>query len=276
MIHNIDPVIFNIGPISIRYYGILYMLGFVIAYFFISSLSKSKKIDITKKQIDDFIFYSIIGVVVGARLFEVVFYEPSYYILNPLKIFAVWEGGLSFHGGIFGVLVVSFFFCKKNNISLRIWSDFLSLIGSISLFFGRIANFINGELYGIPVDNQVSPPWYAVKFVRTDPLGLYRYPTQIMESIKNLIIFFILLYIYKKVYSSKTIDLSKPTWKNGIMMWVFVLLYGLFRFFIEFLKDVYKIDFLGLTKGHLLCLPMILIGIIGLVYVYKDFKKSGR
>ena len=276
MIHNIDPVIFNIGPISIRYYGILYMLGFVIAYFFISSLSKSKKIDITKKQIDDFIFYSIIGVVVCARLFEVVFYEPSYYILNPLKIFAVWEGGLSFHGGIFGVLVVSFFFCKKNNISLRIWSDFLSLIGSISLFFGRIANFINGELYGIPVDNQVSPPWYAVKFVRTDPLGLYRYPTQIMESIKNLIIFFILLYIYKKVYSSKTIDLSKPTWKNGIMMWVFVLLYGLFRFFIEFLKDVYKVDFLWLTKGHLLCLPMILIGIIGLVYVYKDFKKSGR
>ncbi|HOJ50841.1 MAG TPA: prolipoprotein diacylglyceryl transferase [Spirochaetota bacterium] len=272
MIHNIDPVIFQIGPLSIRYYGLLYMAGFVITYIFLSRLSKIGKISLSKKDIDDFIFYSVIGVVLGARLFEVIFYEPSYYFSNPFKIFAIWEGGLSFHGGIFGVFVVTLIFCKKQKISIKVMGDLLSLTASISLFFGRIANFINGELYGIPVDNQVNPPWYAVKFLRTDPLGLYRYPTQILESLKNLFIFFVLFYLYKKLYGKNNkIDLYHTNYNNGIILWVFILLYGIIRFFIEFLKDVYKTNFLGLplTKGHWLCIPMIILGITGLLLNYR-------
>jgi len=260
MIHNIDPVIFSIGPLAVRYYGLIYISGFIIGYYFLSwAMKKGKLPGLEKKDLDDFIFYSIICVVTGARLFEVIFYEPSYYIKNPLKIFAVWEGGLSFHGGIFGVLVASWIFCRKKKISLLKWGDMLTFPAALALFLGRIANFINGELFGKAVDNQVNPPWYAVKFIRTDSAQLWRIPTQILESFKNLLIFILLWIIWKKAKKLK----------DGFLIWFFCIFYGFFRFFIEIFKDVYQDQFLGMSTGQLLCIPMILIGLIGFYYNYK-------
>lgn len=266
MIHNIDPVLFKLGFLEIRYYGIIYMSGFLAGYFFLSYLVKRKYItELSRKDIDDYIFWTILSVVVGARLFEVLFYGFSKFMQDPLSILYVWEGGLSFHGGLFGVLVSTLVFCKKKNISVLKLGDALTIPGSIALCLGRFANFLNGELYGIAVDNQVNPPWYAVKFVRTDPQQLFRLPTQIFESFKNLVIFAILLIVWKKW---KTI-------KQGMMIWIFVFCYGLFRFIIEYWKDVYTNSLFGLTKGQLLCVPMMIIALIGAYFTLRYGKESG-
>jgi phosphatidylglycerol:prolipoprotein diacylglycerol transferase len=262
MIHNIDPVLISIGPLEIRYYGLIYMLGFLAGYYFLNYAIKKQNIrELDKRDIDDFIFYTVISVVIGARLFEVLFYEPGYYFSNPLKIFAVWEGGLSFHGGLFGVFISTLIFSRKKKISLKIWGDFLSIPGAFALFLGRIANFINGELYGVPVDNQVNPPWYAVKFMKTDPQQLWRIPTQILESFKNLLILAVLLFLWKRYQSLK----------KGVLMWTLVFGYGLLRFIIEFWKDVYRDQLFGLSTGQLLSIPMMIIGIWG---YYLSFRQK--
>jgi phosphatidylglycerol:prolipoprotein diacylglycerol transferase len=260
MIHNIDPVIISLGPLAIRWYGLIFMAGFVLTYFFLNYVVKKNRLQgLTRKSIDDFIFYSVIAIVLGTRLFEVLFYEPGYYFKNPGKILAIWEGGLSFHGGLAGIILVTWLFTRKIKIPFKKMADVLSICGAFALFLGRIANFINGELYGFAVSNQVTPPWYAVKFIRTDQQQLWRVPTQLLESLKNLITFLVLFIIWKKA----------KNYKDGLLMWLFLIMYGTFRFVIEYSKDVYQNQFLGLSSGQLLCIPMILAGIIGLIHMYK-------
>ncbi|PKL14090.1 MAG: prolipoprotein diacylglyceryl transferase [Spirochaetae bacterium HGW-Spirochaetae-6] len=257
MIQNIDPVILSFGPLAIRYYGLIYMSGFIIGYLFLKYAVKKEGLKkITKNDISDYIFYSVIFVVLGARIFEVIFYDPGYYFSNPLEIIMIHKGGLSFHGGFFGLYIYTLIFCRKKGLPLMQWGDYLAVAGSISLFLGRIANFLNSELPGLPVDNQINPPWYAIKFVRYD--DLWRIPTQLLESSKNLLIFLILLFVFKKVKNRKT----------GTLLWLFTFLYGTFRFIIEFWKQDYQDRLWGLSMGHLLCLPMIIIGLCGLYYIY--------
>ncbi len=267
MIHNIDPVIFSIGPLPIRYYGLIYMSGFVVAYFFLKYAAKARNLNLTKEDISDFIFLGVICIVIGSRLFEVIFYgaegDQWYYFKNPLKIFAVWEGGLSFHGGLFGSAVAAIIFTRKKKMPLTQLGDLIAIPAAFALFTGRIANFLNSELPGLPVENQVNPPWYAVKFMRYSD-HLWRIPTQILESFKNLIIFTILLLIWKKFKNHA----------QGLLMYLFILLYGTFRFIIEFFKDVYSIPSLGLTTGHLLCIPMIIIGLVGIYFSVKKSKNG--
>ncbi len=239
--HNIDPEILNLGPIEIRYYGLIFAFGFLFAYLFLKRYKKSIRLFKRDDQIDSLLIYLIIGIIAGARLFEVIFYNPNYYLTSPLKVIAVWQGGLSFHGGIAGAAVAVYLFARKYNYSFLKVADLLSIPAALALFLGRIANFINGELYG----RITSVPW-AVKFQNIDG---FRHPSQLYESAKNLLIFVILLMQDKKE--------RRP----GYIFSLFLILYSVLRFFIEFVREPQLL--LGpLTMGQLLSIPLFVIGVI--------------
>ena len=235
-VHNINPVLLKLGSLEIRYYGIIYALAFLIGYYYIKRESEKRNL---KLDADSLITYLIIGTLIGARLFEIIFYNPSFYFSNPLEIFALWHGGLSFHGGLVGGLVASIIFCRKYKIRLLELGDILAVPLAFGLFIGRIANFINGELYGYPTNLS-----WGVDFGD----GIFRHPTQIYESLKNLFIFFILLKLKKKEH------------KEGYPFFVFLPLYGLIRFFIEFLQ-VPENYLLGMPTGQLFSALMFITGI---------------
>lgn len=262
--HNINPVLLELGPFQIRYYGLLYALGFVIAYFLISHLAKKRQLGITKDDVADFLVYEIIGVVVSARLIYVLFYNPLFYLQNPFEIIALWHGGLSFHGGLFGAIIAGFLFCKKKKIEFYDLADIAVVPVALALAFGRIGNFINAELYG----RMANVPWcidYSKnQFVQNLPDGC-RHPSQIYESFKNLMIFFVLWLIKDK-------RLPK-----GFMFWSFVALYGLFRTIVEFFRqpdEQLGFIFGYFTMGQLLSFPLFLIGIYMLFKLNKNRKKS--
>jgi len=190
-INNFDPVAFQIMSFEIRWYSLAYILGIVIGW----TLCKKifiKNSDISEK-FDDYITYLIIGIILGGRLGYIIFYNFSYYSENILDIFKIWQGGMSFHGGLLGIIVASIIFGKKNNQDPFIYMDLVSLVAPIGIFFGRLANFINSELYGI----ETNVPW-AVKFVQVD--NLYRHPSQIYEALLEGIILFILLLYFKNKF----------------------------------------------------------------------------
>jgi phosphatidylglycerol---prolipoprotein diacylglyceryl transferase len=238
--HNISPVFLSIGPLEIRYYGLIYALGFILTLFFLKKYSQAKKLFKNKEHPETLIFYLIIGVVIFARLFEVLFYNPSHYFTNPIEILKIWNGGLSFHGGITGAAIAVWIFAKKYKYSFLKIADLISIPAALALALGRIANFINGELYG----RLTSVPW-AVKFPNIDG---FRHPSQLYESAKNFIIFFTLL-----IYNRKQ---RNP----GVIFSLFLILYSVFRFRLEYFREpeVY-IGFL--TMGQALSIPLFIIGI---------------
>ncbi|WP_435096106.1 prolipoprotein diacylglyceryl transferase [Candidatus Pelagibacter bacterium nBUS_27] len=246
-INNFDPVAFQIMSFEIRWYSLAYILGIVIGW----SLCKKvfiKDSDINEK-FDDYIAYLIIGVILGGRLGYVIFYNFSYYLDNIFDIFKIWQGGMSFHGGLLGVIISSFFFAKKNNQNPFSYLDQVSLVAPIGIFFGRLANFINSELYGITTDI----PW-SVVFIKVDNLS--RHPSQLYEAIlEGIILFLVLIYFIKKDY------LRKP----GLISALFLIFYSLFRFFIEFFRvpDV-QLGYLvlNLTMGQIISLVFVTIGTI--------------
>src|SRR3989344_886746 len=189
--HNINPVLIELDPFQVRYYGLFYALGFVIAYFLISYLAKRKELSITKDDVSDLLVYNVIGVVVGARLVYVIFYNLSFYIQNPFEIIAVWHGGLSFHGGLIGAIVATFLFCRRKKIEFYDIVDIAVIPVALALALGRIGNFINAELYGRITDVSWCIDYSKNKFAEGLPSGC-RHPSQIYESIKNLTIFAIL------------------------------------------------------------------------------------
>ena len=253
-IHNIDPVLSQLGPFQIRYYGIIYALGFIIAYYLIYYLAKKRLINLTKNDVSDYIFYSVIGVIIGARLAHVLA-NYNFYLDNPFQIFAVWNGGLAFHGGLIGLLIVSYYFTKKKNIDFYDLADIVVIPAAIALALGRIANFLNGELYG----KIASIPW-AVKF--QDAEG-FRHPSQIYESLKNLFIFFVLWFVRDK-------KLPK-----GFLFWLFVTMYGGLRFLIELLfrEPISPLGFIifNLTITNISNIIMFLAGLFMLYKLNKKF-----
>ncbi|HOI18849.1 MAG TPA: prolipoprotein diacylglyceryl transferase [Candidatus Woesearchaeota archaeon] len=254
IIYNPNPVFLSIGSVEIRYYGLMYLISFFVAYFIILKLLKIKELKLKKEEVFDFLFYILVGAIIGARIFYVVFYNPLFYIEHPLKILAFWQGGLSFHGGLFGGLIIVFLYSKKKSIRFFEITDLFSIPLAIGLFFGRLGNLLNGELYGRVSD----VPW-AIAFTTAPDKGLLgRHPSQIYEMIKNLIMFFVLFCFYKR---------SK---KEGNTTALFFILYGTMRFVIEFFREPdpqLGLVFLNLTMGQLLCLAMIFIGIALLLYV---------
>ncbi len=258
-INNFDPVAFHIFSIEIRWYSLAYIIGILIGWIL------SKKIFISsqnlKESFDDFITYVIIGIIVGGRLGYVLFYNFDYYFNNLTQIIKIWEGGMSFHGGLIGVIIASFLFAKKNNQETLIYLDIIALVAPIGIFFGRIANFINSELYGI----ETSLPW-GVNFTQID--NLYRHPSQLYEALfEGLILFLILLYYRSKGFMKFT----------GLISSLFLIFYSFFRFLIEFLRvpdEQLGLLFLNLTMGQLISVLFLIIGINLFIKKYEIKKKS--
>ncbi len=256
--HNINPIIFSIGPLEIRWYSLAYILGFLFAIWFLMYLSKNKKIELTKDQIYDFVFWLIIGVIVGGRLGYVFFWNPSYYISKPLEIFMIWHGGMAFHGGLLGAIIAGYLFCKKNKISFWRMADIISIPAIFALALGRIANFINAELYG-PVTN-VS---WCVNF--PDAEGC-RHPYQIYAFLKRIFVGLILLFVW--ISNEKYFDKSgKRKYKDGFIFWLMIMLLGIGRFIIDF----WRVDdsaIIGLSIGQWMSLIMFIVGLGVLIALY--------
>ena len=252
---NINPVILEFGPFQVRYYGLFWAIGFIIAYFMIYHLAKRKEIRLTKDDVSDLIIYLMAGIILGARIIYVIFYNAAFYVQKPLEIFAVWHGGLSFHGGLLGATIAVFLFSRKKKIHFYELADLIAVPAALALALGRIGNFTNAELYGRITDVSWCIDYSKNQYVDGLPSGC-RHPSQIYESIKNLLIFAALWTIKNK---------KLP---RGFMFWTFVTMYGFLRFFIEFFRQPdEQIGFLfgSFSMGQLLSLPLFLVGIFMLI-----------
>lgn len=248
-VHNLNPTLLKISIFEVRWYGLMYLLAFIIGYFFIIKQAKNFDIKLDKNKTADWLLYCAFGMIIFARLFEVLYYNPSYYFANPSKIIAVWEGGLSFHGGLLGFVVGTFLFSKKEKIPFLKLCDLMSIPAAFGLMLGRIGNFINGELVG-----RVSNVPWCFQFKGYDGC---RHPSQLYESFKNLIIF-VTLYNYK--------DKKKP---NGFIFFLLLIMYSILRSIIEqFFREPVAYHF-GLTEGQFLNVFLLLIGVGGMYYIYK-------
>ena len=254
-INNFDPVAFQILSFEIRWYSLAYIIGIVIGW----TLCKKifiKNLDINEK-FDDYISYLIIGIILGGRIGYIIFYDFSYYLDNVLDIFKIWQGGMSFHGGLIGVIISSYIFAKKYNQNPFSYLDQVSLVAPIGIFFGRLANFINSELYGKTSD----VPW-SVIFIKVDNLS--RHPSQLYEAIlEGIILFLILIYFINRNY------LNKP----GLISGLFLIFYSLFRFLIEFFRvpdEQIGYLILNLTMGQIISLVFVLIGTTILYVKYEN------
>lgn len=246
---QIDPVIFHLGPLAVRWYGMMYLLGFGAAYLVIRSLARRRGIGLSSDDLSDLLFYGVIGVIAGGRLGYILFYNLSYYLEHPLQFFAIWEGGMSFHGGLLGVVVAATIYCRRRQLPVLLTGDILVTAATIGLGFGRIGNFINGELWGRITD----VPW-AMVFPGAGPLP--RHPSQLYEAVaEGPLLFLLLLLLHRRQ--------ARP----GVPFFAFFLLYGLFRFVIEFYRQPDpQLGFLwgGATMGQILCLVMMVVGAVGI------------
>jgi prolipoprotein diacylglyceryl transferase len=257
---NVDPDIFSIGPVTIRYYGLLFALAFVIGYqiMYWIFVKEGKNL----KELESFTISMIIGTVVGARLGHCLFYEPVYYLSNPIEILKVWQGGLASHGAAIGLLLALFIFIKikKRSVSFIWLADRATITIALAAAFVRFGNFFNSEIVGRPAD----VPW-AIIFQRLGD-NIPRHPSQLYEAFSYIAIFIFLLLRYKKY----NVNLPK-----GQLLGLFLTLLFSARFLIEFFKEV-QVDFensLVLDMGQLLSIPGILAGIIILIISPRLFKK---
>lgn len=247
---QIDPVLFHIGPLSVHWYGISYMVGILLAWQYAVWIAKHYELSITKKQIDDFLMWALAGVVLGGRLGHILFFELDRYLDHPLEIFMTWKGGMSFHGGMLGVVIAILIYCRKEHIPIFRFADILAAVTPIGLFLGRIANFINGELFG-----RVTDVSWAMVFPYGGPYP--RHPSQLYEAALEGLALLIILHIGWRIASLRDIP--------GRLTGIFLLGYGLARTIVEYVREPDAMhSFLGLdlTTGQLLSLPMILVGLI--------------
>ena len=252
---DIDPIAFEIGQLKVRWYGLSYAAGIVLGIVLGKLRAKSPNAPITEAQVIDLVLFIAVGAILGGRLGYTIFYNFSSFATNPLYIFKIWEGGMSFHGGLLGAIVGLWLFGRRMKIPFLIVADFISPAGAVGLFFGRIANFINQELWGRPTD--VS---WAIVFPH-DPLQLARHPSQLYEAALEGLVLFAILWLYS----------AKPR-PVGRVSGLFVFWYGVFRFVVEFFREPdAELGFViadWMTMGQILSLPLIALGII--LYVFAD------
>ena len=257
--NNFDPIAIQIFTLEIRWYSLAYILGILIGWIV------SKKFLITnesiKEKFDDYITYVILAIIVGGRLGYVLFYNLNYYSKNLVDILKIWQGGMSFHGGLIGIILITIWFAKKNNHNSFNYLDVISIVAPIGIFLGRISNFINSELYG----TVTNIPW-GVKFIKVD--DLYRHPSQLYEAtFEGLILFLILIYFKKKGF------LNLP----GMISGIFLTFYSLFRFVIEFFRAPdEQLGYLiyNFTMGQIISLIFFILGIYLITTKYEIKKKD--
>jgi phosphatidylglycerol:prolipoprotein diacylglycerol transferase len=252
MFPQFDPVLLHLGPLQIRWYAIAYIVGLVTGWQLMRRLVRLPPVVATQEQTDDFLTWATLGVVLGGRLGYVLFYQPGFYLTHPLQIAAVWTGGMSFHGGMLGVAVALALFCRREKIPLLGFADRMAIVTPIGLGLGRIANFINGELYGRPAPSTL--PW-AMIFPR-DPDQLPRHPSQIYQALMEGLLLFLLVWICSRSANIRA--------RFGLLTGIFLAGYGVARIIGEFFRQ--PDPFLGYlwqgaTMGQLLSVPMILAGL---------------
>lgn len=256
---DIDPVIFSVGPLSVRWYGLMYLIGFALAMWLANRQAEKPNSGWTKEQVSDLLFYGMLGVILGGRIGYVLFYQFSYFIENPLYLFRIDQGGMSFHGGTLGVITAIAIFAWTRKKSLFEVGDFVVPLVPLGLLAGRIGNFINGELWGRVTD----VPW-AFIFPTGGPEP--RHPSQLYEAfLEGLVLFLILQWFIKK---------PRPV---GSVAGVFLLGYGVFRFIVEYFRepDAHLGLFAGvISMGQILSLPMVIGGLGLLIWAYKKPQHS--
>ena len=251
---HIDPVAFSLGPLKVHWYGLMYIVGIGAAWWMARLRTKEPGFPWTSTQIEDLIFYSAVGLMVGGRLGYIFFYNFAAFVDDPSILIRVWEGGMSFHGGMLGAFAGMWFFGRKVGARFSDVTDFIAPYVPLGLFTGRIGNFINGELWGKPTDL----PW-----AMTFPTGgdIPRHPSQLYEALLEGVLLFVLLHLYRRMNPPRT-----------AMSGLFLLLYGVFRFVVEFVRlpdaQLGYLAFGWLTMGMVLSLPMIIAGLFILIRAY--------
>jgi phosphatidylglycerol:prolipoprotein diacylglycerol transferase len=245
---NFSPIAISIGPLAIRWYGLMYLVGFAIAWWLGTRRIAAGRAPVTRAQFEDLLFFAILGLILGARIGHIVFYMPGYYWEHPLEIFEVWKGGMSFHGGFLGLLAAMAYVARKHHLQWLAITDFIAPLAPLGLAAGRVGNFINGELFGRPTDL----PWGMV-FRAAEAGNVPRHPSQLYElALEGLLLFAILWWFS-----------SKPR-ARGQVSAVFLVGYGVFRFLADFVREpdtVYGYLPLGLSMGQWLSLPMAIAGV---------------
>lgn len=256
----IDPIIFSIGPVSLRWYGAMYLIGFLAAMFMANKAADNSKGLWTREQVSDLLFYGFLGVILGGRVGYVLFYQFEYFLSDPLYLLQIWQGGMSFHGGLLGVILAIYIFARKSNKSFLTVGDFVAPLVPIGLGMGRLGNFINAELWG----RQSDVSWAMV--FPTDPLRLPRHPSQLYEFALEGVVLFAILYF-----------ISRKTQRLGLASGAFMIGYGVFRSIVEFFREPdahLGLYFSFISKGQILSIPMILVGILVIYLGYLSQQKN--
>lgn len=260
---DISPIAFTLGSISIYWYGLIYAASILVSWKFASYIISNTPQSPSKEEFEQFIFSCILACVIGARLGHILFFEFEYYLKHPIEIVMLRNGGMSFHGAVLALAIVGYIFSRRHTYNIKIIADILSFAGSIGIFLGRIANFINQELYGLPTGVN-----WAVIFSYVDPLP--RHPTQLYESFFEGLVSFWLMLIVWAIRGSKSIG-------TGVYAFIFFSIYSISRFFIEFFKDVETINCFGIIKftiGQILSIALLLFAILILNIKKGQFKSN--
>ncbi len=245
----IDPTLVEIGPFAIRWYALSYIVGLLLGWRYVRSLAEKPPNHLSTPQIDDLLVWITFGVILGGRLGYVLFYKPLHFLSNPMDILQVWQGGMSFHGGLLGCVVAGYLFARRKNVPPLHIADLVAAAGPLGLLLGRLANFVNGELWGRASD----APWAMV--FPADPLQVPRHPSQLYEAFLEGVVLFVVLWLLARR--------ERVRRQYGLVFGVFIAGYGLARFLVEFAREPdahLGFLFAGATMGQLLSLPMILIG----------------
>lgn len=253
---GLSPVALDLGVFELRWYSLAYLAGFVLGFLYLLKLIKQPGSPMARRHADDLLFYCMLGVILGGRLGYVIFYRPGFFLQNPLEILKLWDGGMSFHGGVIGTSLGIIYLAWKEKLNWLRIHDYVACVVPIGLFTGRLANFVNAELWGAPT----TVPW-AIRFPEmvagVTVLGPPRHPSQLYEAfLEGVVLFAILSWMFWK---------TRARYEPGKLVGAFLLFYGLFRFAIEFVRepDAHLVEFAqttGLHMGQWLCIPMILGG----------------
>ena len=254
--HDLSAIALDLGFFQLRWYSLAYLAGIVLGYLYLKRLIKQPGAPMAQRHADDFVFYVTLGIIFGGRLGYVFFYQPAFYLANPLKSLQLWDGGMSFHGGLIGATLAALYLARKNGLSFLRIGDYACMCGPFGLLFGRLANFVNGELWGRPTDVA-----WAIRFQEPPNSGFWgppRHPSQLYEAAMEGVLLFLALWTL--------FWFTRARYKPGMLAGVFIFGYGIARFVVEYFRnpDDHLTDFAmrtGLSMGQWLTIPMLLLGL---------------